>query len=40
MSVRVALEALCKAAVFIEELAVVELAVVKYPLIYKLIGLL
>src|SRR5271165_5562265 len=40
MSVRVALEALRKTAVPMKELAVVELAVIKYPLIYKPIGLL
>jgi hypothetical protein len=40
VSVQVALEALCKAAVSIEELAVIELVVVKYPLVYKLISLL
>jgi hypothetical protein len=39
VSVRVALEVLCKVAVSIEELAVVELVVVKYPLVYKLISL-
>jgi hypothetical protein len=40
VSVRVALEVLCKAAVSMEELIVIELTVVKYPLVYKLISLL
>jgi hypothetical protein len=40
VSVQVALEALCKAAVSIKELAVIKLVVVKYPLVYKLISLL
>jgi hypothetical protein len=40
ISIQVALKALCKAAVSIEELVVVKLVVVKYPLVYKLISLL
>jgi len=40
VSVQVVLEALCKATVSIKELAVIELVVVKYPLVYKLISLL
>jgi hypothetical protein len=40
VSVQVALKALCKATVFIEELIVIELVVIKYPLVYKLISLL
>jgi hypothetical protein len=40
VSIQVALEVLCKAAISIKELVVVELVVVKYPLVYKLISLL
>jgi len=40
VSVQVALEALYKTAVFIEELVVIKLVVIKYPLVYKLISLL
>jgi len=40
VSVQVALKVLCKAAISIKELTVIELVVVKYPLVYKLISLL
>jgi hypothetical protein len=40
VSVQVALKALCKVAVSIEELTVIKLVVVKYLLVYKLISLL
>jgi len=39
VSIQVALKALCKAAVFIEELVVIKLVIIKYPLVYKLISL-
>ena len=40
MFVQVALKALCKVVVSIKELTVIELVVVKYLLVYKLISLL
>ena len=39
VSIQVVLEVLCKAAVSIEELIVIKLVIVKYPLVYKLISL-
>ena len=39
VSVQVALKVLYKTVVFIKELAVIKLVVVKYPLVYKLISL-
>jgi hypothetical protein len=37
--IQVALKALCKVAVFIKELTVIKLVIIKYPLVYKLISL-
>ena len=39
MFVQVALKVLCKVTVFIKELIVIKLVVIKYPLVYKLISL-